>query len=138
MALLALSAAALLSLPPAPVLARPCRAVDGDTVQCGTRERFRVRHISPPLVDLPDGNSEYPTPEPVSKYGKAALAQLQSDLPARGEAVLLRRNRDRHGRTVVDLYADGIRVAASHIGSARCGARHKLRRSGLPRPCAPE
>jgi len=77
-----------------------CRAVDGDTLRCGS-ERIRLRGVYAPELAEPGG------PE--------ARARLQRRLEE-GEIRLDRHGRDRYGRTRADVYVGGSRIEQRDIG----------------------
>jgi len=85
--------------PPLGAQAR-CRAVDGDTIRCGS-ERIRLRQIYAPEMSEPGGAD--------------ARARLQRRLEE-GEVRLERHGRDRYGRTRADVYIDGTRIEQRDIG----------------------
>ncbi|MFN7753427.1 MAG: thermonuclease family protein [Pseudomonadota bacterium] len=77
-----------------------CRAVDGDTIRCGS-ERIRLRGVYAPEMSEPGGAE--------------ARARLQRRLDE-GEVRLDRRGRDRYGRTRADVYVGGARIEQRDIG----------------------
>ena len=116
-------ALALLLLASAAAQAERCRALDGDTLQCGPE---RVR-----LVDVYAAEWDEPG-------GKQARKNLQHLLGA-GEVQLVRHGQDRYGRTLADVYVNGRKIVQSDIGpragrGVRSGyaSRVHVRRSPQP------
>lgn len=87
-----------------------CRTIDGDTLDCAG-ERVRLVDIYAPELGEPGG--------------EAAREKLRQRLE-RGPVEIRRHGKDRYGRTLGDVYVDGVRVIQRDIG--RRGGR------GLPRP----
>ena len=87
-----------------------CRAVDGDTLSCGT-ERVRLRAIHAPEIREPGG------PE-----ARARLARLI----AGADVELVRHGTDRFGRTRADVYVDGRRITQTDVGPRGGRHMHKL------------
>jgi endonuclease YncB( thermonuclease family) len=85
-----------------------CRAIDGDTIACG-EERIRLVDIYAPELGEPGG--------------QLAREKLRQRLEA-GAIEIRRHGRDRYGRTLGDVYVDGVRVIQRGVG--RLGGR------GLP------
>ena len=77
-----------------------CRAVDGDTIRCGS-ERIRLRGVYAPELAEPGGAE--------------ARTRLQRRLDE-GEVRLDRHGRDRYGRTRADVYVGGSRIEQRDIG----------------------
>lgn len=99
-AALALAAAVILGAWSADAQAARCRAIDGDTLACGT-ERVRLRGIQAPERGEPG----------------AAEATRRLDGKVRGQRVtLVRHGKDRFGRTRADVYVRGSRIEQRHIG----------------------
>ena len=84
--------------------AQRCRALDGDTVQCGA-ERVRLRDV----YAAERG-------EPLAEAQRRAL-QRRLD---RGRVRIVRHGTDPYGRTLGDVYVDGRRVTQLDVG-ARAG-----------------
>lgn len=80
--------------------ASSCRAIDGDTVQCG-KERVRLRGVY--------------AAEKSGPGGEQARANLQRKLHS-GEVRVARRGKDKYGRTLGDVYVSGRKVTQSDIG----------------------
>lgn len=76
-----------------------CRAIDGDTLRCGS-ERVRLRSVHAPELHEPGG--------------AAARARLAA-LIASGEVRLVRRGRDRYGRTLADVYVGERRITQRDV-----------------------
>ncbi len=94
------AAAALLALAPLAAQAERCRALDGDTMQCGA-ERVRLYDVYAAEWNEPGG--------------RAARRNLQRVL-ASGEVRLVRHGQDRYGRTLADAYVNGRKIVQSDIG----------------------
>lgn len=77
-----------------------CRALDGDTMQCGA-ERVRLYDVYAAEWNEPGG--------------REARRKLQR-LLASGEVRLVRHGADRYGRTLADVYVNGRRVVQADIG----------------------
>jgi micrococcal nuclease len=83
-----------------PAAAERCRALDGDTLQCGLE---RVRLYAVYAAEMNEAG------------GADAKRNLQGWV--RGREVELRRyGLDRYGRTLADLYVDGRRIEQADIG----------------------
>ena len=80
--------------------AERCRAVDGDSLLCGT-ERVRLYDVY--AAELNQAG------------GRAAKRNLEA-LVRHRELVLRRHGTDRYGRTLADVYVDGRKVVQSDIG----------------------
>lgn len=92
---------ALILVPPgAAAQTMRCKALDGDTLQCGA-ERVRLRDIY------------------AAEKNEAGGAQARRNLRSRvdGRDVELKRHgQDRYGRTLADIYVDGRKLEQSDIG----------------------
>jgi endonuclease YncB( thermonuclease family) len=77
-----------------------CRALDGDTLQCGA-ERVRLRDIY--------------TAEMNEAGGAQARRNLRSRVDGR-DIQLKRYGQDRYGRTLADIYVDGRKLEQADIG----------------------
>ena len=93
-----LAALVLLALPAG--AATRCRAIDGDTLQCG-RDRVRLQSVYAAERNEPGGSS--------------ARRNLQQRIDA-GEVRIRKRGRDRYGRVVADVYVNGRRVEQNDVG----------------------
>ncbi len=80
--------------------AQRCRALDGDSMQCGP-ERVRLYDVYAAEWDEPGG--------------REAKRNLQRRL-AEGEVRLVRHGQDRYGRTLADAYVNGRKIVQSDIG----------------------
>lgn len=96
LAWLALTAA----LAAAPALAERCKALDGDTLQCGP-ERVRLYDVY--AAEMNEAG------------GADARRNLQRRVNNR-EVELHRHGHDRYGRTLADVYVNGRKVRQSDIG----------------------
>ncbi|KQN37026.1 nuclease [Sphingomonas sp. Leaf407] len=86
-------------------------AIDGDTLRCG-RERIRLLGIDAP--ELPGHcrrGRQCVEGDPVAS--KAALAAAI----ARGPATIVRRGRDRYGRTLARVRVNGVDLSAAQVRS---------------------
>lgn len=110
------AALALLAAAAWPAQAERCRALDGDTLQCGP-ERVRLYDVYAAEMDEPGG------PE--------AKRRLQAWVKGR-EVELHRRGQDRYGRTLADLYVGGIKVRQEDIGP-RTGRGLRSNYAAVPR-----
>jgi len=93
-------AAALVLLVPLAAQAERCRALDGDTMQCGA-ERVRLYDVYAAEWNEPGG-----------KQARRNLQRLLSS----GRVELVRHGRDRYGRTLADAYVEGRKIVQSDIG----------------------
>lgn len=84
----------------APAHAERCRALDGDTLQCGP-ERVRLYDVY--AAELNEAG------------GSEAKRNLQRRVAGR-DVELHRHGRDRYGRTLADAYVDGRKIRQSDIG----------------------
>jgi len=89
-----------LALLPLEAAALRCRALDGDTLQCGA-ERVRLHDVY--AAELNEAG------------GAAARRNLRRLVEGR-EVVLQRHGRDRYGRTLADAWVGGRRIEQSDIG----------------------
>ena len=85
---------------PFPAQAERCRALDGDSLQCGA-ERVRLYDVYAAEWNEPGG--------------REAKRNLQRLLGA-GEVQLARHGQDRYGRTLADVYVNGRKIVQSDIG----------------------
>jgi endonuclease YncB( thermonuclease family) len=99
-----------------PAAAERCRAMDGDTLQCGSE---RVRLYAVYAAEM-------------NEYGGAeAKRNLQAFVRGR-EVELQRYGQDRYGRTLADLYVDGRKVLQEDIGP-RAGRGTRSNYASRPR-----
>jgi len=97
--LLAIALPLLLAAAPVGAASR-CKALDGDTVQCGP-ERIRLRAVYAAERGAPGADRER----------RALQRKLDS-----GEIRIRRRGKDTYGRTLGDVYVNGRKVTQSDIG----------------------
>jgi len=99
--------------------AKRCKALDGDTVQCG-RERIRLREVYAAERGTPGADQER----------RALQRRLDS-----GEVKVRRHGKDAYGRTLGDVYVGGKKVTQSDIGprGGRGASYGKSSRSRTPR-----
>lgn len=93
-----------------------CKAVDGDTLQCGA-ERVRLRDVY------------------AAEINEAGGAQAKRNLRRHvdGHDLRLRRHgHDRYGRTLADVYVGGRRIEQSDIGP-RAGRGTRTNYASRPR-----
>ena len=84
----------------APALAERCKAIDGDTLQCGG-ERVRLYDVY------------------AAEMNEAGGAEAKKNLQRRvnnREVELHRHGHDRYGRTLADVYVHGRKIRQSDIG----------------------
>jgi micrococcal nuclease len=106
----------LLLILPFQALAERCRALDGDTLQCGP-ERVRLYAVY------------------AAEMGEEGGAQAKRNLQAfvKGREVDLHRyGQDRYGRTLADLYVDGRKIVQADIGP-RAGRGTRSNYAARPR-----
>lgn len=77
-----------------------CRALDGDTVQCGG-ERIRIQGVYATEKNEPGGGQ--------------ARENLQRKLDS-GEIKVMRHGKDKYGRTIGDIYVNDRKMTQSDIG----------------------
>jgi endonuclease YncB( thermonuclease family) len=77
-----------------------CRAVDGDSLRCGW-ERIRLYDVYAAELNEPGG-----------REARANLRRLIRS----GELRIVRRGKDRYGRTLADLYVNGHKIVQEDIG----------------------
>jgi len=77
-----------------------CRAVDGDSLRCGW-ERIRLYDVYAAELNEPGG-----------REARANLRRLIRS----GELRIVRRGKDRYGRTLADLYVNGRKIVQEDIG----------------------
>jgi len=85
---------------PWPAFALKCRALDGDTLQCGA-ERVRLYDVY------------------AAEMNEAGGAQARRNLQQRlrgHEVTLHRHGHDRYGRTLADAYVGGHKIVQSDVG----------------------
>lgn len=87
-----------------------CRAIDGDTLRCGS-ERVRLRGVYAPELKEPGGQE--------------ARQRLQQRIDG-GDVRIERRGRDRYRRTLGTVYVNGQRVQQGDI-SPKAGRGSRLR-----------
>ena len=113
--------AALILLASHGLAAASCRAIDGDTLACGS-ERVRIRAIDAPEMRDPGGPD-----------ARAALAEM-----IRGRTLeWMPGTCDRYGRTLADVRASGRGWRSVDLGAAMMQAGHAWRFTGrtTARPC---
>lgn len=96
----ALALALAMVLLPLEAAADRCRALDGDTLQCGA-ERVRLRDVY------------------AAERNEAGGAEARRNLRklVDGRDVRLRRyGQDRYGRTLADIYVDGRKLVQADVG----------------------
>lgn len=98
-----------------------CRALDGDTVQCG-KERIRLREVY--------------AAEKGSLRAEAERRTLQRKLDS-GEVRIRRHGKDAYGRTLGDVYVGGRKITQSDIGPPGGKGADHARTSRTPRTGAP-
>lgn len=117
-----LAVAGFLVLWQSPGTAAPrCRALDGDTVQCG-KERIRLREVYAAEKGSPGADAER----------RALQRKLDS-----GQVRIRRHGKDAYGRTLGDVYVGGRKVTQADIGPRGGKGADHARTSRAPRADAP-
>ncbi|WP_340586526.1 thermonuclease family protein [Erythrobacter alti] len=104
-------------------LALACSVTDGDTIRCGD-ERIRITGI-----DAPETRACRQGRQCVEGDGQAATRTLENVVSERSLSII-RLGRDRYGRTLAVVYADGSNIACAQLaaGQAHYVARWDNRR----------
>ncbi|QDH33986.1 thermonuclease family protein [Porphyrobacter sp. YT40] len=105
-------------------LALACTVIDGDTIRCGS-ERVRLSGI-----DAPETSACRPGRRCVEGEGQAARRALRLLIEGRNLR-LVRMGRDRYGRTIAAVYADGRNVACSPLTNGHAVYRKDWDNRGL-------
>ncbi len=93
-------------------LALACSVTDGDTIRCGD-ERIRITGI-----DAPETRACRRGRQCVPGDGHASTRALES-VVADADLTIIRLGRDRYGRTLGVVYADGVNVACSQLAAGQ-------------------
>ncbi len=91
-------------------LALACSVTDGDTIRCG-EERIRITGI-----DAPETRSCRRGRQCVDGDGHASTRALQS-VVADAQLSIIRLGRDRYGRTLAVVYANGVNIACAQMAA---------------------
>lgn len=105
-------------------LALACTVIDGDTIRCGS-ERVRLSGI-----DAPETSACRPRRRCVRGDGQAARRALVRLIGGR-ELQLRRLGRDRYGRTIAAVYADGRNVACALLSGGHAAYRRDWDNRGV-------
>ena len=99
-------------------LALACSVTDGDTIRCGD-ERIRITGI-----DAPETRGCRRGRQCVEGDGHASTRSMEALLNG-AQLTILRLGRDRYGRTLAVIYADGENIACAQLvaGQAQYVAR---------------
>ena len=127
--LISLALALALALVTTQAAAAPPRAVDGDTLAV---DGERVRLLG---IDAPELHGRCGAEKAAARAAQAALARLVAP-PAR--LSLQRHGRDRYGRTLARVLADGRDVAATLLAAGHARPYAGGRRPGWCQPSTPE
>ncbi|MXO93478.1 thermonuclease family protein [Erythrobacter arachoides] len=93
-------------------LAAPCSVTDGDTIRCGDK-RIRITGI-----DAPETRACRQGRQCVPGDG-AASTRAMEQLMAGAALTIVRLGRDRYGRTLAVVYADGTSVACAQLAAGQ-------------------
>ncbi|MGB3795107.1 MAG: thermonuclease family protein [Alteraurantiacibacter sp.] len=104
--MLALSTAIALALSPSAT----CSVTDGDTIRCGD-ERIRITGI-----DAPETRACRKGRQCVPGDGEASTRTMEQ-LVNEADLTIVRLGRDRYGRTLGVVYADGVNVACAQLAA---------------------
>jgi endonuclease YncB( thermonuclease family) len=110
-------------------LALSCIVVDGDTLRCAT-EGGRSERIRVSGIDAPETSACRPGRHCVDGDGQASRRALEL-LVEGAELRLVRLGRDRYGRTIAAIYADGINVACQMLARGHAIYRRDWDNRGL-------
>ena len=89
-----------------------CSVTDGDTIRCG-EERIRITGI-----DAPETRGCRSGRQCVDGDGHASTRALESVM-AESELSIIRLGRDRYGRTLAVVYADGVNIACTQMAAGQ-------------------
>ena len=96
----------------APVLLIGCTVTDGDTLRCGD-ERIRITGIDAPETRAcPRGR------RCVTGDGAASTRTMEGIVEG-AELTIERLGRDRYGRTLAVVYADGVNIACAQLAAGQ-------------------
>lgn len=96
-------------LPPPEPLAAACSVTDGDTLRCG-EEKVRLLAIDAPELDGHCREGRVCVPgDPL-----ASTAALERAIAGRA-LTIVRTGKDRYGRTLAVVYADGLSTSCSQV-----------------------
>lgn len=98
----------MLAFTTAIALALSCSVTDGDTIRCGD-ERIRITGI-----DAPETRACRRGRQCVPGDGAASRRAMQASLEGKSLSIV-RLGRDRYGRTLAVVYADGVNVACAQL-----------------------
>ena len=90
----------------------PCTVTDGDTIRCGD-ERIRITGI-----DAPETRACRTGRQCVPGDGEASTRSMET-LVDGAQLTIVRLGRDRYGRTLGVVYADGVNVACGQLAAAQ-------------------
>jgi len=93
-------------------LALACSVTDGDTIRCG-EERIRITGI-----DAPETRGCRSGRRCVEGDGHAATRALERVM-AEAELSIIRLGRDRYGRTLAVVYANGVNIACAQMAAGQ-------------------
>lgn len=105
-------------------LALSCAVIDGDTIRCGS-ERIRLSGI-----DAPETSACRPGRRCVEGDGLAARVALLKIIEG-SELRIVRLGRDRYGRTIAAVYADGRNVACALLAGRHAVYREAWDNRGI-------
>ena len=101
-----------LALAPAPTVGAlgPCTVTDGDTIRCG-EERLRLTGI-----DAPETSGCRQGRQCMPGDGEASTSALVASM-ASARLTIVRLGRDRYGRTLAVVYAEGRNLACAQLAA---------------------
>ncbi|GAA5059398.1 hypothetical protein GCM10023208_26680 [Erythrobacter westpacificensis] len=102
----------MLALTTAIALTLTCSVTDGDTIRCGD-ERIRITGI-----DAPETRACRQGRQCVPGDGQASTRTMEAVVEGR-ELTIVRLGRDRYGRTLGVVYADGENVACAQLAAGQ-------------------
>ncbi len=102
--------AMILSAASAIALTLACSVTDGDTIRCGD-ERIRITGI-----DAPETRACRQGRQCVEGDGEASKRTLEA-IVAGASLTIVRLGRDRYGRTLAVVYADGTNIACTQLAA---------------------
>ncbi|WP_120076550.1 thermonuclease family protein [Aurantiacibacter odishensis] len=102
----------MLALTTAIALTLTCSVTDGDTIRCGD-ERIRITGI-----DAPETRACRQGRQCVPGDGKASTRTMEAVVEGR-QLTIVRLGRDRYGRTLGVVYADGENIACAQLAAGQ-------------------
>lgn len=112
-------------------IALACTVTDGDTIRCGD-ERIRITGI-----DAPETRACRRGRQCVPGDGQASTRAMERVVEG-ARLTIVRLGRDRYGRTLGVVYADGVNVACAQLGAGQAFYIERWDDDGLVAADCPE